>query len=234
MNQELFIQTLKEKGIHLSQKQIEQFQKYFELLVEWNEKMNLTAIIDEEGVYLKHFYDSLTISFDYDLNEQSLCDIGAGAGFPSIPLKIVYPNLKVTIVDSLAKRITFLKELTHQLQLDNVTAISTRAEEYAIKHREEFDIVTARAVARLNILDELCLPLVKVGGDFITLKGLKAKEEYKEAKKGIQLLGGELYKEEEFTLTDENDHRCNMYIKKVKNTPSKYPRQFSQIKKKPL
>ena len=234
MNQEQFIQALKEKGIELSDKQIIQFRKYFEILVEWNEKMNLTAITDEEGVYLKHFYDSLTISFDYKLDNQSLCDIGAGAGFPSIPLKIVYPNLKITIVDSLTKRITFLKELTHQLGLENVEAISARAEEYAIKHRESFDIVTARAVARLNILDELCLPLVKVGGDFITLKGLKAKEEYEEAKKGIATLGGELYKEEDFTLTDENDHRCNMYIKKKKSTPSKYPRQFSQIKKKPL
>lgn len=234
MNKEQFIQALKEKGIDLTDKQIEQFHKYFELLVEWNEKMNLTAITDEEGVYLKHFYDSLTISFDFDLKDQSLCDIGAGAGFPSIPLKIVYPDLKITIVDSLSKRITFLKELTHQLGLEDVNPIAARAEEYALKHRESFDIVTARAVARLNILDELCLPLVKVGGDFITLKGLKAKEEYNEAKKGIQLLGGKLYKEEEFTLTDENDHRCNMYIKKEKSTPSKYPRAFAQIKKKPL
>lgn len=234
MNQEQFIQALKEKGIELSDKQIHQFRRYFELLVEWNEKMNLTAITDEEDVYLKHFYDSLTISFDYKLDNQSLCDIGAGAGFPSIPLKIVYPNLKITIVDSLTKRITFLKELTKQLELEHVEAISARAEEYAIKHRESFDIVTARAVARLNILDELCLPLVKVGGDFITLKGLKASEEYEEAKKGIAALGGELYKEEGFTLTDENDHRCNMYIKKKKSTPAKYPRQFAQIKKKPL
>lgn len=234
MNQEQFINILESKGISLSSKQKEQFEIYYQTLVEWNEKMNLTAITQKEDVYLKHFYDSLTISFDYDLNNQSLCDVGAGAGFPSIPLKVVYPDLKITIVDSLSKRITFLKHLFQVLDLKDVEAVSARAEEYALKHRESFDIVTARAVARLNILDELCLPLVKVGGDFITLKGLKAKEELNEAKQGIEKLGGKVVKEESFTLTDENDHRCNIYIHKVKNTPSKYPRDFSRIKKKPL
>lgn len=234
MNIEQFIETLKDKGIILSEKQLKQFELYYETLVEWNEKMNLTAITNKEDVYLKHFYDSLTISFDYELKDQSLCDIGAGAGFPSIPLKIVYPDLKITIVDSLTKRITFLKHLTNVLGLENVNPISARAEEYAIKHRESFDIVTARAVARLNILDELCLPLVKLDGDFITLKGLKAKEELTEATQGIEKLGGKTYKQVDFTLTDENDHRSNIFIHKVKNTPAKYPRQFGQIKKKPL
>lgn len=234
MNQEQFIQALLDKGITLSQKQIQQFELYYQTLVEWNEKMNLTAITNKEDVYLKHFYDSLTISFDYPLNNQLLCDIGAGAGFPSIPLKIVYPDLKITIVDSLSKRITFLKHLVEVLQLNDVSAISARAEEYAKDHRESFDIVTARAVARLNILDELCLPLVKIDGDFITLKGLKAKEELSEAKQGIEKLGGTIEKEVDFTLTDENDHRCNIFIHKTKQTPVKYPRQFGQIKKKPL
>lgn len=234
MNQEQFIQALLDKGITLSQKQIQQFELYYQTLVEWNEKMNLTAITNKEDVYLKHFYDSLTISFDYPLNNQLLCDIGAGAGFPSIPLKIVYPDLKITIVDSLSKRITFLKHLVQVLQLNDVSAISARAEEYAKDHRESFDIVTARAVARLNILDELCLPLVKIDGDFITLKGLKAKEELSEAKQGIEKLGGTIEKEVDFTLTDENDHRCNIFIHKTKQTPVKYPRQFGQIKKKPL
>lgn len=234
MNKEEFIQALKDKGITLSQKQLEQFETYYKTLVEWNQKMNLTAITNKEDVYLKHFYDSLTISFDYEFNNQTLCDIGAGAGFPSIPLKIVYPDLKITIVDSLTKRITFLNHLTKVLELENVKAISARAEDYAISHRESFDIVTARAVARLNILDELCLPLVKGDGDFITLKGLKAKEELEEAKKGIEKLGGKIIKEVDFTLTDENDHRCNIFIHKVKQTPIKYPRQFGQIKKKPL
>lgn len=234
MNIEQFIQALKDKGIELSEKQLHQFELYYQTLVEWNEKMNLTAITKKEDVYLKHFYDSLTISFDHEFHNQTLCDIGAGAGFPSIPLKIVYPDLKVTIVDSLTKRITFLKHLIQVLELDYVEALSTRAEEYAKDHRESFDIVTARAVARLNILDELCLPLVKEKGYFITLKGLKAKEEYDEAKNGIEKLGGKLVKEINFTLTDENDHRCNMYIHKIKKTPIQYPRPFGKIKKKPL
>lgn len=234
MNQEQFIKILLDKGISLSDQQKEQFELYYQTLVEWNQKMNLTAITQKEDVYLKHFYDSLTISFHYDLSNQSLCDVGAGAGFPSIPLKIVYPDLKVTIVDSLSKRITFLNHLMKVLELKDVKAVSARAEEYAMRHRESFDIVTARAVARLNVLDELCLPLVKVGGDFITLKGLKAKEELEEAKQGIEKLGGKVDKEESFTLTDENDHRCNIYIHKVKQTPAQYPRDFSRIKKKPL
>ncbi|WP_028042733.1 16S rRNA (guanine(527)-N(7))-methyltransferase RsmG [Candidatus Stoquefichus massiliensis] len=234
MNQEQFIQALLEKGITLTDKQLQQFQTYYETLIEWNEKMNLTAITQKEDVYLKHFYDSLTISFDYEFSNQSLCDIGAGAGFPSIPLKIVYPELKITIVDSLTKRITFLKHLIEVLELEHVQAISARAEEYALKHRESFDVVTARAVARLNVLDELCLPLVKHEGCFITLKGLKAQEELKEAKQGIDKLGGRVVKKVNFNLTDENDRRCNIYIHKVKLTPKQYPRAFGQIKKKPL
>lgn len=234
MNELEFIKQLETKGITLTPQQVNQFKQYFKILVEWNEKMNLTAITQKEDVYLKHFYDSLTISFDYDFNNQTLCDIGAGAGFPSIPLKIVYPDLKITIVDSLTKRITFLNYLTQVLKLNNVTAVSARAEDYAIGHRETFDIVTARAVARLNILDELCLPLVRIGGHFITLKGLKAKEELNEAKHGIDKLGGKVMKETHFTLTNENDHRCNIFIHKIKETPQKYPRPFGKIKKKPL
>ena len=167
MSKKEFIELLKNKGIILSDKQIEQFDKYFKLLVEWNEKMNLTAITDEEGVYLKHFYDSITIAFDFEFASQSIVDVGAGAGFPSIPLKIIYPDLKVTIVDSLTKRITFLNHLFEALELTNCKAISARAEEYAKENREKCDVVMARAVARLNILDELFLPLVKVGGYFL-------------------------------------------------------------------
>ena len=234
MNKEQFIQALKEKGIILTNQQLKQFDIYYHTLIEWNEKMNLTAITAKEDVYLKHFYDSLTPSFDFDFNHQTLCDIGAGAGFPSIPLKIVYPNLKITIVDSLSKRITFLNHLIQQLDLKDVEAKAMRAEEYALKQRESFDIVTARAVARLNILDELCLPLVKINGYFITLKGKIAAEELKEANKGIKILGGEVKKQVDFTLASLDDHRCNIYIQKIKNTPQKYPRQFAKIKKKPL
>ena len=234
MNIEQFISALSKKGITLTDKQLQQFERYFELLVEWNEKMNLTAITQKEEVYLKHFYDSLTISFDYKLDSQSLCDIGAGAGFPSIPLKIVYPELKITIVDSLSKRITFLNHLSKELGLTNVKAVAARAEEYAIEHRESFDIVSARAVARLNILDELCLPLTKVGGYFITLKGRIADIELEEAMKGIETLGGKVENKVGFTLSSLDDQRCNIYIKKEKPTPKKYPRAFGQIKKKPL
>ena len=204
MTQQEFIVSLEEKGIVLSEKQIKQFEKYYEILVEWNEKMNLTAITDREGVYLKHFYDSLTIAFDFPFSNQTICDVGAGAGFPSVPLKIVYPELNVTIVDSLNKRITFLNHLFKELELDHIQAVASRAEDFCKDHRESFDIVMARAVARLNILDELCLPLVKKDGYFLSLKG------------------------------DQNDYRHNIVIKKVKSTPAKYPRNYGQIKKKPL
>ena len=233
MNEQEFINQLKQQGIELTALQIEQFKKYYELLVEWNQKMNLTAITDQEGVYLKHFYDSLTIAFNFKFNNQKIIDVGAGAGFPSIPLKIVYPDLKVTIVDSLTKRITFLNHLFKELKLTDCQAISARAEEYAKDHRQEADIVMARAVARLNILDELCLPLVKVNGYFLALKGLKAKEELKEASNGIKILGGRVDEVIDFTLTND-DHRSNIIIKKVNATPGKYPRMFSKIKKQPL
>ena len=232
MNELEFQNILKGKGIEVSERQLKQFQKYYEILVEWNEKMNLTAITDKEDVYLKHFYDSITIAFDFDFNDQTLIDVGAGAGFPSVPLKILYPNLKITIVDSLNKRITFLNHLFKELELDNCKAVAARAEEYAKDHRESVDIVMARAVARLNILDELCLPLVKKEGYFLSLKGRQASEEVKEATKGIQLLGGEIESTHDFTLANHDDFRSNIIIKKVKETPKKYPRMFSNNKLK--
>ena len=208
MNELEFQNILKEKGIEVSEHQLQQFQKYYEILVEWNEKMNLTAITDKEDVYLKHFYDSITIAFDFDFNNQTLIDVGAGAGFPSVPLKILYPNLKITIVDSLNKRITFLNHLFKELELDNCQAVAAR--------------------------DELCLPLVKNNGYFLSLKGRQAPEEVKEAKKGIQLLGGQIESTHDFTLANHDDFRSNIIIKKVKETPKKYPRMFSKIKKSPL
>ena len=215
MNELEFIKQLETKGITLTPQQVNQFKQYFKILVEWNEKMNLTAITDEEGVYLKHFYDSLTIAFDFDFTDQNIVDVGAGAGFPSVPLKIVYPELKITIVDSLTKRITFLNHLFKELNLSNCQAISARAEDYAKDHRQKCDIVMARAVARL------------------ALKGLKATEELEEAGKGIVLLGGQVEKSIDFTLTNDN-HRSNIIIKKVRDTPAKYPRMFGKIKKQPL
>ena len=183
-----FFSILEKHGIVLSNRQIEQFEVYAQMLVEWNQKMNLTAITDLDEIYEKHFLDSILPSFDVPL-KGSFCDVGAGAGFPSIPLKIVYPDLKITIVEALGKRITFLNALCEKLELKDVECVHARAKEYAKDHREYFDIVSARAVANLTMLSELCIPLVKIGGIFLSLKGANAQEEYDKAKKAISLLG---------------------------------------------
>ena len=195
-----FFSILEKHGIVLSNRQIEQFEVYAQMLVEWNQKMNLTAITDLDEIYEKHFLDSILPSFDVPL-KGSFCDVGAGAGFPSIPLKIVYPDLKITIVETLGKRITFLNALCEKLELKDVECVHARAEEYAKDHREYFDIVSARAVANLTMLSELCIPLVKIGGIFLSLKGANAQEEYDKAKKAISLLG---CKEKQ---RDENTYR---------------------------
>lgn len=238
MNPEVFRQELAKTGVELSDKQMNQFKIYYELLVEWNQKINLTAITELEDVYLKHFYDSITLATTIDLSEgrYSLCDVGAGAGFPSIPLKIVYPDLQVSIVDSLNKRITFLQLLCNSLELENVHLYHDRAETFGQnkKHRENFDLVTARAVARLNVLAELCLPLVKKGGQFLALKAAKSEEEVLEGKKAIAILGGKLVKETEVTLPFSEDKRYIVSIEKKKETPNKYPRKAGTPNKKPL
>ncbi|WP_404460095.1 16S rRNA (guanine(527)-N(7))-methyltransferase RsmG [Sutcliffiella horikoshii] len=237
MNKEQFISLLEEKGISLSSQQLSQFDTYYKLLVEWNEKMNLTAITDEEEVYLKHFYDSITASFYVDLNQElSLCDVGAGAGFPSIPLKICFPNLKVTIVDSLNKRITFLQNLANELDLKNVHFVHDRAETFGknADYREKFDLVTARAVARLSVLSELCLPLVKEGGMFVPMKAAAASEELEKGKKALQILGGKLEKVHSFSLPLEESERNILIINKIKSTPKKYPRKPGTPNKQPL
>ncbi|MED3661615.1 16S rRNA (guanine(527)-N(7))-methyltransferase RsmG [Ureibacillus sp. FSL K6-8385] len=237
MNEQLFIQSLKDNGIALNETQIEQFRKYFELLVEWNEKMNLTAITDLEGVYLKHFFDSVSASFFFDFTKvQTLCDVGAGAGFPSIPLKICFPHLHVTIVDSLKKRITFLNHLSEQLNLTNCQFVHARAEDFGQNpdYREKFDVVTARAVARLNVLAELCIPLVKVGGHFLALKAAAADEEYKEAKKAVQVLGTTLKEQFDYHLPIENSERTIFVFEKIKKTPKKYPRKPGIPNKSPI
>lgn len=237
MNKEQFISLLEEKGISLSSQQLSQFDTYYKLLVEWNEKMNLTAITDEEEVYLKHFYDSITASFYVDLNQElSLCDVGAGAGFPSIPLKICFPNLKVTIVDSLNKRITFLQNLANELGLKNVHFVHDRAETFGTNadYREKFDLVTARAVARLSVLSELCLPLVKEGGMFVPMKAAAASEELEKGKKALQILGGKLEKVHSFSLPLEESERNILIINKIKSTPKKYPRKPGTPNKQPL
>jgi 16S rRNA (guanine527-N7)-methyltransferase len=237
MNEQQFIAALKEKGIELSDVQIAQFKKYFELLVEWNEKMNLTAITDLEGVYLKHFYDSISASFYFDFTKvTTVCDVGAGAGFPSIPIKICFPHLHVTIVDSLNKRITFLNHLSDQLQLENVQFVHARAEEFGqnAKYREQFEVVTARAVARLSVLSELCVPIAKPTGYFVALKAAAGPDELKDAKKALTTLGVELKEEFAFTLPVEESERTLYVFDKVKSTPKKYPRKPGVPNKTPI
>ena len=172
MNKDKFISEVTNLGIEITDKKLEQLEKYYELLIEYNKVMNLTGITEKEDVYLKHFYDSLTISKIIDLNkEESLCDLGSGAGFPGIVIKIFYPKLKIVLVDSLNKRINFLNIVIKELGLQSIEAIHTRIEEYAKENKEKFDVVTARAVAPLNILLELGVNLVKVGKHFVAMKG---------------------------------------------------------------
>lgn len=232
-----FLKALHEQGIELNEKQQEQFHRYFEILVEWNEKMNLTAITNQEGVYLKHFYDSLTAAFYYDFNQPlRICDVGAGAGFPSLPLKIVFPQLKVTIVDSLKKRITFLNHLAHELELDDVAFYHDRAENFGknANFREGYDLVMARAVARMSVLSELCLPLATKGGRFIAMKGPNLKEEMEDANVAIQTVGGEVLEVHTFELPEEGSERNIAIIEKRRKTPKKYPRKAGTPNKTPI
>ena len=237
MNKLEFSNDLIEKansiGVEISQKQAEQFYTYMELLLEWNEKMNLTAITDPEEVILKHFIDSLTI-IPYLKEADTVLDIGTGAGFPGIPLKILEENKKFTLLDSLYKRIIFLQTVITELELKNIQAIHGRAEEFVSKERETYDIVTSRAVARLNVLLEYMLPFVKVGGRCICMKSFEIEEELKEAKKAIEILGGEIEKIDEITLPNTDIKRKIVVIKKVKNTPSKYPRKAGTPAKEPI
>lgn len=237
MNPEQFRTALADKGIELNDVQMNQFRLYFEMLVEWNEKMNLTALTSLEDVYLKHFYDSISASFYFDFNKiESVCDVGAGAGFPSLPLKICFPHLHVTIVDSLQKRITFLNELAATLKLENVAFYHDRAENFGniAKFREQFDVVTARAVARLSVLSELCLPLCKKTGTFLVMKGAQADAEFADAKMAIEVLGGELQSHQTFTLPKEDSERSIITIEKKRKTPKKYPRKAGLPNKDPI
>lgn len=237
MYPEEFRKQLLAEDVTLTDQQMAQFDTYFHLLVEWNEKMNLTAITEEKEVYLKHFYDSLLVGLKMALNPQAaICDVGSGAGFPSIPLKILYPELSVTIVDSLKKRITFLQELTDQLGLTNVHLYHDRAETFGQNpaFREQFDYVTARAVARLNVLAELCLPLVKKDGYFLALKAAKSDEELQEAKPAIAQLGGKFIEEKTMALPLSGDERHLLVIQKKKVTPKKYPRKPGLPNKQPI
>ncbi|MFD2923851.1 16S rRNA (guanine(527)-N(7))-methyltransferase RsmG [Halobacillus naozhouensis] len=237
MDKQTFLNALQQQGIELSEKQQQQFQVYFHILVEWNDKMNLTAITDQEGVYLKHFYDSLTAAFYHDFTKPlRICDVGAGAGFPSLPLKIVFPHLQVTIVDSLKKRITFLNHLAHELELNDVAFYHDRAENFGknAKFREGYDLVMARAVARMSVLSELCLPLATKGGHFMAMKGPNLKDEMDEAQVAIETVGGEVQRVHTFELPEEASERNIAIIEKRRKTPKKYPRKAGTPNKTPI
>lgn len=233
MNKEEFIKALKDLNIDITNKQLSDLDTYYKMLIDYNSHTNLTRITEENEVYLKHFYDSLTLVKVINLDNQTLLDIGTGAGFPGLVLKIVFPNLKVTLVDSLNKRITFLKSVIEKLNIKDVEAIHARAEEYILDKRESFDIVTSRAVANLNTLSELCIPFVKVGGYFVPMKA-DVKEELKSAEKGVKTLGGVLKDTIIFELPYDAGTRTLIKIEKLVKTSVKYPRKFSEIKKKPL
>ena len=233
MNQNKFIEELNKINIYPTDYQLEQLDKYYELLIEYNKVMNLTGITDKKDVYLKHFYDSLTIFEVIDLNnELKLCDIGTGAGFPGIVLKIIYPQLSITLVDCLNKRINFLNTVIKELKLDKIETVHSRIEDYGKNNREIFDIVTARAVAPLNILLEYAIPIVKVYGYFIPMKGNLEKEpNYQNA---LKLLNCKVIKNKKFLLPIEESHREILLIQKKDKTKKIYPRINTKIKNNPL
>lgn len=214
---------------------VRKFEKYAEVLIDWNKKINLTAITEPKEIAIKHFFDSLTIFNTVNIKENAkVIDVGTGAGFPGVPMKIVKEDINLTLLDSLNKRLKFLKELSSELNIE-VSLVHARAEEAALKenYREKFDIAVSRAVAPLNVLVEYCLPFVKVGGDFIAMKGSQGQDELQCAQNAIKLLGGEIKKTEEFTLPDES-RRTIIVINKISKTDKNYPRHGSKISKKPL
>lgn len=221
--------------VELSDEQINKFFVYKDLLKEWNQKINLTAIDDDMGIILKHFIDSLTIE-KYINNGTTLVDVGTGAGFPGIPIKIANKSISVTLVDSLNKRINFLNEVIGRTNLEKIRCIHGRAEDVSRETlmRESFDYATARAVANLSTLAELCLPFVKIGGEFICMKGNNIKEELSEAQKSINVLGGEIISTEKIVLPETDIERNIVIIKKVKSTPPKYPRKAGTPAKEPI
>lgn len=234
MNEEQFRSLLEQNSILLTDEQMQQFRRYFELLQIWNEKLNLTTITQKEDVYEKHFYDCLTLAFVNDMKDKTLCDVGAGAGFPSIPLKIAFPRLKVTCLDSMNKRMDFVKLVIEELGLENIDIVVARAEDYGKKNREKYDYVTARAVSRLNVLMELSSPLVKVGGKFIAMKGPLAKEEASECDNACKELKLDLIEKQKVILPMSFGKRYNLIYQKLDYTPEKYPREYNKMKKKPL
>ena len=230
-----FKQKLEEYNIKINDEQIEKFDLYMKLLLEWNEKINLTAITEKDDIILKHFVDSLTI-LKYVDESDKIIDIGTGAGFPGIPIKIMNEKANITLLDSLNKRINFLNIVINELKLDNIVAIHGRAEELARNkaHREKYDVAVSRAVANLSTLTEYMLPFVKVGGKCICMKGANVKEEIDKAKNAIKKLGGQIEIVDNFYLSENDNERNIVIIKKIKETEPKYPRKAGIPSKEPL
>ena len=235
--QSKFDLELEKIGITLNEQQKQQFDKYYEMLVEWNKVMNLTGITEYDEVNLKHFTDSLTIARTQEMQKvQSVIDIGTGAGFPGIPLKIAFPHLKVVLLDSLNKRIKFLDAVIEELGLENISTIHGRAEDPPPpkEYREQFDLCVSRAVANLSTLSEYCLPFVAVNGSFVSYKSGDSEEEIQQAKHAISLLGGKVKNVDKFQLPGTDMGRALVEIKKTKQTPGKYPRKAGLPAKEPL
>ncbi len=233
----LLEQGCQDIGIMLTDEQKNQFLEYYEILVKWNKVMNLTAITEYSEVLVKHFVDSLSIARTIDMNKvYSVIDVGTGAGFPGIPLKIAFPHLQITLLDSLKKRVGFLSEVIEQLHLNQIRAIHGRAEEYARQkeHRENYDLCVSRAVANLSTLSEYCLPYVKLNGMFVPYKSGKIQDELQEAARALRLLGGRVENVYKFNLADTNMSRSLVVVKKEKETPKKYPRKAGLPSKEPL
>ncbi len=234
MNKELFLKELEKINITLTEEQLTKLDTFYKLLVEKNKLMNLTAITDKEEVYLKHFYDSLTLQKVLDLKENiRICDLGTGAGFPGIVLKIAFPNLKVTLVDSLNKRIEFLKEVKKTLNLENIDIISSRIEDFSKQNKEKFDVLVTRAVAKTNVILELGTQALKTNGYFILMKG-DIEEELKNSKNSLKKLNYNIEQIDKFNLPIENSLRTLLKLKKLCPTNDIYPRDFAKIKKNPL
>lgn len=233
---EILVDGSAEFGVKLDTGRQEAFKKYMELLKEWNQKMNLTAIEEDNEVAMKHFVDSLSILPFIPKSNCRIADIGTGAGFPGIPVKIVRDDVEVMLVDSLDKRVTFLKEVIATLQLTGISAVHSRAEEFGARteYRQAFDLVTARAVAGLPVLLEYCLPLVKVGGLFIAMKGSNIEEELKQSPKALEILGGKLEAVKEMCLPFSDIKRNIILVRKFRQTPTKYPRKPGKPSKEPL
>ena len=233
MNEKEFITELKKLNIEVTPLMLERLEKYYNLLIEYKQKINLTRITEKQDVYLKHFYDSITLIKAIDLNQNlKVCDIGTGAGFPGLVLKIVFPNLQITLVDALNKRINFLNIVIKELNLKNINTVHDRAEIFIRKNNETYDLITCRAVSKLNIISELCIPGLKINGYFIPMKA-NIDEEIKNTKY-LQTLGAKIENIITFKLPKQDINRNLIIIKKIRKTDNNYPRNYDKILKHPL